>query len=97
MTLKQFMGPGVLCLKLRRNGEAFQPDENMRLQGDDRLLFGGVRRSANVLGRVRRHKGPPGPSLLPYIFHRVKCEKVAADHGRRKRPRIARFRTVLPR
>ena len=55
MTLKQFMGPGVLCLKLRRNGEKlYRPDENMRLQGDDRLLFWGRSEArANMLGRVR--------------------------------------------
>ena len=42
MTLKQLVGPGVLCLKLRRNGEKlYRPDENMLLQGEDRLLFWG--------------------------------------------------------
>ena len=55
MTLKQLMGPGVLCLKLRRNGEKlYRPDENTVLQGEDRLLFWGRSEArANMLGRVR--------------------------------------------
>ena len=55
MTLSELAGSGVICLKIRRDGEKiFCPEDSERVQDGDRLLFWGQTSArAEMLKRVR--------------------------------------------